>query len=123
MKAVRIYRSASRHVKWQFWMTTGMGVVYSAAAVSGQTTVPAAQPEAWLTPQNLIAAVTLFYGFGMTIQNFRDQGKRLDTLEKKVETFIDQTAPNTYVRQDVLIEKLGRRRIMGRANRVHSESC
>jgi hypothetical protein len=105
MALLHIYRAASRPMKCQFWMTLAMGGFLLTVTASGQATAPAPEAETIFTFQNFIAALSFAYGVGMTVQNFREQGRRLDKIEK----FIEETLPETYARKDVLESRLGRR--------------
>lgn len=106
---LRVYRAAERPIQVQFWMTVIAIVLAVAVKLSAQTPIPITTPEAWYTPQNLLTAGMLVYGIGMTVQNFRDVGRRLTSLEEDFKNFREKVAPDTYVRQDVFEERMGRR--------------
>jgi hypothetical protein len=52
----------------------------------------------WITPPNIIAAAMTVFSLGMLREQFAEVKRRLE----KLETFNEETLPETYARKDVL---------------------
>lgn len=104
MSPMRIFRAAPSPLKrqcvWTLVFVASIVVVHAADSGSAGT------GSTWFTPQNILTAVALIYGAGMLREQFLDVRARLLKTEQELKTFAEQTVPETYVRQDVLDERL-----------------
>ena len=112
MSPMRIYRAASAPVKHQCALTILFLVVVIALHVvqlvafadSGSGSVGSV--SSWVTPSNILAAVAFIYGAGMLREQFLDVRTRIREAEVTLKKLAEETLPETYVRQDVLEERL-----------------
>lgn len=57
--------------------------------------------ESWVTPQNLVTLAVLIYGWGVLREQFEEQKRRTDRMEK----WRDEVAPKTFASQAVTDER------------------
>lgn len=100
---------ANRSLKRQVVMAAAVWVFCAAVVIAQAQTGGAGHDgllDKWVTPQNIVTAGVLIYGLGVLREQFSTVRAQVAELKADFKEYTDKTAPETYVRKDVLDARL-----------------
>lgn len=103
-----IYRALTCRQRVHLWSTIGFLALGSAGLLASDNPMNPVKGGELVTIPNLVSVAGALLAAGTVWQQWQDAKAKLRDLDQRLCRLEDETLPATYVRKDVLEERLGR---------------
>ena len=94
----RVLQASSRFLRWQFWATVLLCILSASSTLMARTdNVGSPLAEWWTLIPIALSIAAILVNAGMLWQVLNETKRRVELLEQGI--------PNTYVRQDVIVQQ------------------
>lgn len=102
---MQIYRASGPHIQRQVWITLALiGLLAVKLFAADDHTQQGL--SSYLTAENIVAVGMTVFAAGTLREQFAEVRKRLETTEARHVRFVEETAPETYARRDVVDQQI-----------------